>query len=112
MPPPSTRYRSTFPACEGRTCLDCAAVAPGSTRVRVAAHRRWRRLLWSMEPVYGRFDLLIAPSATGPAPRLDAHDPASFRRSPGITTPFDVIRAGADRRGGTPCTRHGRAAPP
>ena len=56
----------------------------------VAAHRRWRQLLRSMEPVYERFDLLIAPSATGPAPRLDAHDPASFWRSPSITTPFDV----------------------
>ena len=54
----------------------------------VAAHRRL--LLRSMVPVYERFDLLIAPSATGPAPRLDAHDPASFWRSPSITTPFDV----------------------
>ena len=56
----------------------------------VAAHRRWRQLLRSMAPVYERFDLLIAPSATGPAPRLDAHDTASFWRSPSITTPFDV----------------------
>ena len=56
----------------------------------VAAHRRWRQLLRAMEPVYERFDLLIAPSATGPAPRLDAHVPASFWRSPSITTPFDV----------------------
>ena len=43
-----------------------------------------------MAPVYERFDLLIAPSATGPAPRLDAHDTANFWRSPSITTPFDV----------------------
>ena len=56
----------------------------------VAAHRRWRQLLRSMEPVYERFDLLIAPSATGPAPRIDAHETASFWRSPSITTPFDV----------------------
>ena len=56
----------------------------------VAAHRRWRQLLRSMEPVYERFDVLIAPSATGPAPRLDAHVPASFWRSSSITTPFDV----------------------
>ena len=56
----------------------------------VAAHRRWRQLLRSMVPVYERFDLLIAPSATGPAPRLDAHATVSFWRSPSITTPFDV----------------------
>ena len=56
----------------------------------VAAHRRWRQLLRSMTPVYERFDLLIAPSATGPAPRLDAHATVSFWRSPSITTPFDV----------------------
>ena len=56
----------------------------------VAAHRRWRQLLRSMEPVYERFDLLIAPSATGPAPRLDAHDTVNFWRFPSITTPFDV----------------------
>ena len=56
----------------------------------VAAHRRWRQLLRSMEPVYARFDLLTAPSATGPAPRLDAHDTVNFWRSPSITTPFDV----------------------
>ncbi|MCY4452946.1 MAG: amidase [Immundisolibacterales bacterium] len=56
----------------------------------VAAHRRWRQLLRSMKPVHERFDLLIAPSATGPAPRLDAHRTVSFWRSPSITTPFDV----------------------
>ena len=43
-----------------------------------------------MEPVYERFDILIAPSATGPAPRLDAHDTANFWLYPSITTPFDV----------------------
>ncbi len=56
----------------------------------VAAHRRWRQLRRAMEPVHARFDLLIAPSATGPAPRLDAHDTQSFWRFPSITTPFDV----------------------
>ncbi|MCY4318799.1 MAG: amidase, partial [Alphaproteobacteria bacterium] len=56
----------------------------------VAAHRRWRQLLDAMEPVYERFDILVAPSATGPAPRLDAHDTANFWRYPSITTPFDV----------------------
>ena len=36
MPSLSETYRSTFPACEGRAYLNCAAVAPGSTRVRAA----------------------------------------------------------------------------
>ena len=36
MPSLSLRYRGAFPACEDRTYLDCAAVAPGSTRVRAA----------------------------------------------------------------------------
>ena len=56
----------------------------------IAAHRRWRQLRRAMEPVYERFDILIAPSATGPAPRLDAHNTASFWLYPSITTPFDV----------------------
>jgi aspartyl-tRNA(Asn)/glutamyl-tRNA(Gln) amidotransferase subunit A len=56
----------------------------------IAAHRRWRQLRRAMEPVYERFDILIAPSATGPAPRLDAHDTANFWLYPSITTPFDV----------------------
>ena len=56
----------------------------------VAAHRRWRQLRSAMEPVYERFDVLIAPSATGPAPRLDAHDTSNFWLYPSITTPFDV----------------------
>ena len=36
MPSLSLGYRGEFPACEGRTYLNCAAVAPGSTRVRAA----------------------------------------------------------------------------
>ena len=36
MPSLSLKYRHAFPACEGRTYLNCAAVAPGSTRVRAA----------------------------------------------------------------------------
>ncbi len=36
MPSPSLKYRDTFPACAGRAYLNCAAVAPGSTRVRAA----------------------------------------------------------------------------
>ena len=36
MPSLSHQYRDAFPACEGRAYLNCAAVAPGSTRVRAA----------------------------------------------------------------------------
>ena len=36
MPSPSLEYRNAFPACEGRAYLNCAAIAPGSTRVRAA----------------------------------------------------------------------------
>ena len=36
MPSLSVKYRDMFPACEGRAYLNCAAVAPGSTRVRAA----------------------------------------------------------------------------
>ena len=36
MPSLSTTYRHEFPACASRAYLNCAAVAPGSTRVRAA----------------------------------------------------------------------------
>ena len=36
MPSLSTTYRHEFPACADRAYLNCAAVAPGSTRVRAA----------------------------------------------------------------------------
>ena len=36
MPSLSLKYRDAFPACEGRAYLNCAAVAPGSTRVKAA----------------------------------------------------------------------------
>ena len=36
MPSLSEKYRGAFPACEERTYLNCAAVAPGSARVRAA----------------------------------------------------------------------------
>ena len=36
MPSLSTTYRHEFPACANRAYLNCAAVAPGSTRVRTA----------------------------------------------------------------------------
>ena len=36
MPSLSLKYRDAFPACADRAYLNCAAVAPGSTRVRAA----------------------------------------------------------------------------
>jgi len=56
----------------------------------VAAQRRRRQLLGEMQPVYQRFDLLLAPSAVGPAPRLDRHRTKTFWTNPSILTPFDV----------------------
>ena len=85
------RNLQTRPRDFGQDFLSRALVAVCFTaQDYVAAHRRWRQLLRAMEPVHARFDLLIAPSATGPAPRLDAHDTSNFWRFPSITTPFDV----------------------
>ncbi|MCH9675327.1 MAG: amidase [Gammaproteobacteria bacterium] len=56
----------------------------------VAAQRRRRQLLTQMQSVWRRFDILLAPSATGPAPRLDAHKTKTFWTKPSILTPFDV----------------------
>ncbi len=56
----------------------------------VAAQRRRRQLMYEMRPTYRRYGLLLAPSSTGPAPRLDAHRTASFWKTPSLLTPFDV----------------------
>jgi len=56
----------------------------------VAAQRRRRQLLTEMRDVWSRFDILLAPSAIGPAPRLDAHKTKTFWTRPNILTPFDV----------------------
>lgn len=56
----------------------------------VAAQRRRRQLIHDMQPVYEQFDVLLAPAATGPAPRLDAHNTANFWRYPNVLTPFNV----------------------
>ena len=76
----------------------------------IAAHRRWRQLRRAMEPVYERFDILIAPRRQAPrrastrtTPRISGSIPASPR-------PFDVTggpRADGDGRllGGRPAAR-------
>ena len=56
----------------------------------VAAQRRRRQLMLEMDAVWDRFDLLLAPSALGAAPRLDGHKTKTFWTNPSILTPFDV----------------------
>lgn len=56
----------------------------------IAAQRRRRQLIAMMQPVYEQFDILLAPSATGPAPRLDAHRTQNFWKTPSVLTPFNV----------------------
>ena len=57
----------------------------------VAAQRRRRQLMGEMQALWDRFDLLLAPSALGAAPRLDGHRTKTFWTTPSILTPFDVI---------------------
>jgi aspartyl-tRNA(Asn)/glutamyl-tRNA(Gln) amidotransferase subunit A len=56
----------------------------------VQAQKMRRRLVEAMAPVYGKFDLLIAPSTYGPAPLLSDHKTVSFWNKPKITTVFNV----------------------
>ena len=89
--------------CDAGPVIDTLLEIPSHVRVRLASALESGLLAppWTAmairATVGGGYDepilhvlQLIAPSATGPAPRLDAHDPASFWRSPSITTPFDV----------------------
>jgi len=56
----------------------------------VRAQKERRRLVDAMNPIYERFDVLIAPSTYGPAPKLDEHSTLSFWQKPKITTVFNV----------------------
>jgi len=56
----------------------------------VAAQRRRRQLMGEMQALWNRFDVLLAPSALGAAPRLDRHRTKTFWTTPSILTPFDV----------------------
>jgi aspartyl-tRNA(Asn)/glutamyl-tRNA(Gln) amidotransferase subunit A len=56
----------------------------------VAAQRRRRQLMSEMRTLWDRFDVLLAPSALGAAPRLDGHRAKTFWTTPSILTPFDV----------------------
>ena len=56
----------------------------------VQAHKLRRRLVEAMNPIYAKYDVLIAPSTYGPAPLLSDHRTASFWHKPKITTVFNV----------------------
>lgn len=56
----------------------------------IQAQRERRRMIAEMQPLYRRYDVLLAAGA-GPAPRLDAHRPISFWQKPiNMATPFNV----------------------
>jgi len=56
----------------------------------VQAQRERRLMLSEMAPIYAKYDVLLAPTASGPAPRLDAWRTISFWQHASLTTPFNV----------------------
>jgi len=56
----------------------------------VQAQRERRVMLSEMAPIYAKYDLLLAPTASGPAPRLDAWRTIRFWEQASLTTPFNV----------------------
>ncbi len=56
----------------------------------VQAQRERRIMLAEMAPVYAKYDLLLTPTAAGPAPRLDAWRTIRFWQNASLTTPFNV----------------------
>jgi aspartyl-tRNA(Asn)/glutamyl-tRNA(Gln) amidotransferase subunit A len=56
----------------------------------VQAQRERRVMLAEMAPVYANYDVLLAPTASGPAPRLDAWRTIRFWQHASLTTPFNV----------------------
>ena len=67
----------TLPACLFRSCD------------YVQASREHRRVIAGMQPLYDRYDVLLA-AGFGPAPRLDAHQTSSFWRRPSVFIPSNV----------------------
>jgi Asp-tRNA(Asn)/Glu-tRNA(Gln) amidotransferase A subunit family amidase len=47
-------------------------------------------MLAEMAPVYAKYDVLLAPTASGPAPRLDTWRTIRFWQHASLTTPFNV----------------------
>jgi aspartyl-tRNA(Asn)/glutamyl-tRNA(Gln) amidotransferase subunit A len=56
----------------------------------VQAQRERRLMLAEMAPVYEKFDVLVTPTAPGPAPRLGTWRTIGFWRNTSLTTPFNV----------------------
>jgi len=56
----------------------------------VQAHRRRRRMLQEMEPLYRKYDALITAGPDA-AIRFDQHRITAFWEKPNITTPFNVL---------------------
>jgi aspartyl-tRNA(Asn)/glutamyl-tRNA(Gln) amidotransferase subunit A len=56
----------------------------------VQAQRERRQMLAEMAPIYAQCDVLLAPTAAGPAPRLDAWRTIRFWQQASLTTPFNV----------------------
>src|SRR6266481_5269496 len=47
-------------------------------------------MLAGMAPVYAKYDVLLAPTASGPAPRLDTWRTIRFWQHASLMTPFNV----------------------
>jgi len=47
-------------------------------------------MLAEMAPIYEKYDLLVTPTAPGPAPRLGTWRTISFWQNSSLTTPFNV----------------------
>jgi aspartyl-tRNA(Asn)/glutamyl-tRNA(Gln) amidotransferase subunit A len=56
----------------------------------VQAQRERRLMLAEMAPIYDRYDVLVTPTAPGPAPRLGTWRTISFWQNSSLTTPFNV----------------------
>jgi aspartyl-tRNA(Asn)/glutamyl-tRNA(Gln) amidotransferase subunit A len=56
----------------------------------VQAQRERRLMLAEMAPIYEKYDLLVTPTAPGPAPRLGTWQTISFWQNSSLTTPFNV----------------------
>jgi aspartyl-tRNA(Asn)/glutamyl-tRNA(Gln) amidotransferase subunit A len=55
----------------------------------VQASREHRRIIAEMQPLYQKYDVLLA-AGFGPAPRLDAHKTANFWQKTNVFTPSNV----------------------
>jgi aspartyl-tRNA(Asn)/glutamyl-tRNA(Gln) amidotransferase subunit A len=56
----------------------------------VQAQRERRMMLAEMAPIYAKYDVLLAPTAGGPAPPLDSWRTIRFWQQSSLTTPFNV----------------------